>query len=52
MSFQGTKDWKVEFLDESREIADEYIGGMHVYLPLAQPVPMALTRERPREVNS
>lgn len=52
MTLHGTKDWKVEFLDESREIADEYIGGMHVYPPLAQAVPTALTRERPREVNS
>ena len=52
VTFHGTKDWKVEFLDESREIADEYTGGMHVYLPLTQPVPTALTRDRPREVNS
>jgi hypothetical protein len=42
----------VEFLDESREIADEYTGGTHVYLPLTQGVPTALTRDRPRETGS
>ncbi|OQO09325.1 hypothetical protein B0A48_04723 [Cryoendolithus antarcticus] len=45
----GTHDWRVEFLDESREIATEYVGGTHVYEPLQQPVPRAHTRERPRE---
>lgn len=49
LTLHGTNDWRVEFLDESREIADEYVGGTHVYLPLVQPVPSALTDERPRE---
>jgi hypothetical protein len=48
----GTKDWRVEFLDESREIADEYTGGTHVYLPLTQGVPTALTRDRPRATTA
>lgn len=52
VSLQGTKDWRVEFLDESREIADEYTGGMHVYPPLAQPVPAALSRDRPRDASA
>lgn len=52
VSLQGTKDWRVEFLDESREIADEYTGGMHVYPPLAQAVPTALSRDRPRDASS
>jgi hypothetical protein len=52
VTLYGTKDWRVEFLDESREIADEYTGGTHVYLPLTQGVPTALTRDRPRETGS
>jgi hypothetical protein len=52
VTLYGTKDWKVEFLDESREIADEYTGGTHVYPPLAQPVPAALSRDRSRETAS
>lgn len=30
----GTQDWKVDFLDESREIASEYRGGEQRYKPL------------------
>lgn len=32
----GTQSWKVEFLDESREIANEYEGGLQKYRPLEQ----------------
>lgn len=34
VSLYGTADWKVEFLDESREIASEYVGGAQKYRPL------------------
>lgn len=32
----GTRDWKVEFQDESRDIASEYQGGLQKYQPLEQ----------------
>ncbi|KAF7192747.1 Adhesion and hyphal regulator 1 [Pseudocercospora fuligena] len=32
----GTSEWKVEFLDESREIASEYVGGAQRYKKLEQ----------------
>ena len=31
VSLYGTQDWKVDFLDESREIASEYQGGVQQY---------------------
>ena len=34
----GTPDWRVQFLDESREIAAEYEGGAERYPPLPTPV--------------
>lgn len=46
---QASNDWRVEFLDESREIADEYIGGTHVYPPLEQVAPTGTSRDRLRE---
>lgn len=41
----GTDRWRVEFLDESREIAAEYVGTMHKYPPLEQEVPMGLQHD-------
>ena len=43
----GTKGWKVEFLDESREIASEYQGGSQAYRPLEQDVPVAIQQHDP-----
>ncbi|KAK0259829.1 hypothetical protein LTS09_005672 [Friedmanniomyces endolithicus] len=36
----GTENWKVDFIDESREIASEYQGGTKAYKPLQQEIPM------------
>ncbi|KAK4574703.1 hypothetical protein LTR86_001544 [Recurvomyces mirabilis] len=36
VSAYGTTAWKVEFLDESRDIASEYMGGLQKYRPLAR----------------
>jgi hypothetical protein len=44
VSFQGTDSWRVEFFDESREIADEYEGGSENYQPLEQEIPRALQK--------
>lgn len=52
VTLHGTKDWRVEFLDESREIADEYVGGTHVYPPLVQAAQVTQTRDRSREAAS
>lgn len=41
----GTHSWKVEFLDESRDIASEYQGGMQKYKPLQQEMPAPLPAE-------
>ncbi|KAK4494608.1 hypothetical protein PRZ48_013964 [Zasmidium cellare] len=38
ITLYGTQDWKVEFLDESREIASEYRGGAKRYKRLRQDV--------------
>ena len=51
VTLYGKPEWKVEFLDESREIADGYTGGTHKYLPLEQPVPTALQREKQQRVD-
>ena len=40
VTLYGTRDWKVQFLDESREIASEYQGGSQHYKPLEVDVPM------------
>lgn len=42
----GTERWRVEFLDESREIASEYTGTTHKYPPLEQDVPMGLQNDQ------
>lgn len=41
----GTDRWRVEFLDESREIAAGYVGSMHKYPPLEQDVPQGLQHD-------
>ena len=46
VSLHGTKDWKVEFLDESRDIASEYRGGLAKYRALEPEIPTAL-QQRP-----
>lgn len=38
VSTYGTREWKVEFMDESRDIAGEYEGGTQRYQPLGQDV--------------
>ncbi|EMC91934.1 hypothetical protein BAUCODRAFT_79055 [Baudoinia panamericana UAMH 10762] len=35
----GTDQWRVDFLDESRDIASEYQGGSQMYPPLKQDAP-------------
>ncbi|QIW99355.1 hypothetical protein AMS68_004873 [Peltaster fructicola] len=42
----GTSRWRVEFLDESREIAAEYVGTTHKYPPLEQEVPLGLQQDQ------
>lgn len=37
LTLYGTPDWRVEFLDESREIASEYQGGLMKYKHLEPP---------------
>ncbi|KAI7022959.1 hypothetical protein KC362_g12861, partial [Hortaea werneckii] len=44
---QGTHSWKVEFLDESRDIASEYMGGLSKYKALEQEPPTALRQQAP-----
>ncbi|RMY69020.1 hypothetical protein D0863_06745 [Hortaea werneckii] len=47
ISMQGTHSWKVEFLDESRDIASEYMGGLSKYKALEQEPPAALRQQAP-----
>ncbi|WPH04411.1 Hypothetical protein R9X50_00730200 [Acrodontium crateriforme] len=42
VTLYGRPGWKVEFRDESREIASEYQGGMEKYKPLLQDRPSQL----------
>ncbi|KAK4544451.1 hypothetical protein LTR36_004342 [Oleoguttula mirabilis] len=46
VTLYGTKDWKVEFLDESREIASEYQGGMQKYKHLDRDTPPTMQPEQ------
>lgn len=39
VTMYGTKDWKLDFLDESRDIASEYRGGLAKYRMLEQDKP-------------
>lgn len=50
-SLYGTPDWKVEFLDESRDIASEYVGTTHKYRPLDQDTPAAMQHDQNTSYN-
>ncbi|TKA64813.1 hypothetical protein B0A55_10551 [Friedmanniomyces simplex] len=43
----GTESWKVDFVDESREIASEYQGGTKAYRPSEQETSMAAQQHDP-----
>ncbi|KAK3066290.1 hypothetical protein LTR53_017424 [Teratosphaeriaceae sp. CCFEE 6253] len=43
----GTDGWRVEFVDESREIASEYQGGTRAYRPLEQDIPVPRQQHNP-----
>lgn len=47
VTLYGTTQWKVEFLDESREIASEYRGGLQKYKHLEQDVAPILQQPEP-----
>ena len=52
LSHYGTQNWKVDFLDESREIAGEYQGGLQRYKHLNHEVEIpTYTVEASRHVN-
>jgi len=46
VTFYGTQDWKVEFLDDSREIASEYQGGLQKYKPFEMDVPAVIQQDQ------
>lgn len=46
VTLYGTPDWKVDFLDESREIASEYQGGLQKYKQLEQDAPSTTQPEQ------
>ncbi|KAK5117360.1 hypothetical protein LTR62_005977 [Meristemomyces frigidus] len=47
VSAYGTDQWRVEFMDESREIASEYEGGVQKYRPLDLDEPLIMDPNMP-----